>query len=136
MKAYNHHVCCSGDMSKPRNERGCACFSICRNMKINFWPASWENEETSVFLGTERNPSSKMIYDYWIVNNGIDASWTCKYGEEDCEYGSSSISHLGTGDFAPHMLKMSDKDFIFGITRAKYFALLYLATGRKPLLCQ
>lgn len=108
-------------------------------MNTPYYTAHWADWDGCIFLGTEKNPTTGKIYDYWLVNTGTDIrpeySWTCKHGNEDFEYGSSRIDHLGAGDFMPHILEESRKDFIFGITRAKYLALLYLATGQKPL-CQ
>ena len=136
---YNHHLCCSGNRSKPRGEVGCACLSIHKNTNTPYYEAHWADWHASVFLGTERNPDTKMVYDYWLVNTGTDIraeySWTCKHGAEGSKYGSGRVDHLGAADFMPHILEESRKDFIFGITRAKYLALLYLATGQKPL-CQ
>jgi len=131
----NHHVFCStyGDEHK-KGCNGCACYSIAKNTKTPYWKASWENEKSSIFLGTERNHESKLVYDYWIVNNEKDPSWTCKHGDEDHEYSSGLIKFMNEGDFMPHILKLSSSDYIFGMTRAKYLSLLYLATAQKPLL--
>jgi hypothetical protein len=97
--------------------------------------AHWKDWEGCTFLGTEKNPKTGKIYDYWIVSSSSDSlSWTCKHGNEDHEYGSGSIQFLGVGDFSINSLKMIEHDYLFGIIRAKYFALLYLAVKSRPLI--
>lgn len=96
--------------------------------------AHWKDWAGCTFLGTEKNPKTGRIYDYWIVTASDGVSWTCKHGNEDHEYGSGSIRFMGTSDFSISSFKMIESDYIFGITRAKYFALLYLAVKTRPLL--
>jgi hypothetical protein len=87
------------------------------------WPGT-------VFLGSEKNPSTKLYYDYWLVKTTSEGySWVCKHGNEDNEYGSGRIDEIST-----RIVKDLSRDFTFGIERAKFFSILYLATKRRPLL--
>ena len=103
----------------------------------HFQNTHWEKWEGSVFLGTEKNPKSGRIYDYWIVQTGSelrDLSWTCKFGEDDSDYCSGPVCYMDERDFSIKSLKMIESDYIFGENRAKYFSLLYLAVKKRPLI--
>jgi len=106
--------------------------------KPHFTSTHWANWVGCVFLGTEKNPKTGRVYDYWIVNTGgnesAELSWTAKHGEEDCEYGSGPIKFMGADDFSLNSVKHMEFDLIYGCMRAKYFALLYLATKNLPLI--
>jgi len=98
------------------------------------YSTEWINDPNCVFLGTDINPKTKRIYDYWIVNLNDGPSYTCRHGDLDSEYGSGRIEHLDGSNLSSNILNKFDQDFIFGIVRSQYFALLYLATNKRPLL--
>ncbi len=93
----------------------------------------WEHdEERYVYLGTERNPRSKMIYDYWLVKTSeADGGWspTARHGIGDGDYGSTPLCMAYYNDSHLNHLE----DYIFGLYRARQLSLYYLATGEMPL---
>jgi len=94
---------------------------------------AWENDPGFVFLGTEKNPVTDMIYDYWLANEGTDPSATCRHGYEASEYGSQPIDIVELGSIMMDAAT-ENRDCIFGLRRCYIASLYYMATGKRPLL--
>lgn len=96
----------------------------------------WEESKYFTLLGSQKNPHTKLWYDFWLYHYYKDSvdmwSPTARHGLESHEYGSGPLCVVHHDK--SHFGESFKKDYVWGIERANIIALYYIATAKRPYL--